>query len=523
MKAFILLLSFLSSISVLAADYAQVEAFFDDIKENRFETAIAKMDQDPSLIQTSSGWRSSPLHYAAELCRIEIANALIARKADLNFKKSGTPLSKAIVYKCLPVAEALLFAGADPNLRASGDLGFSEYRPLGFAIRGRNPEMVKLLIRYKADLKLEKWALEAMPLGGGGTPLENPDEIKVLRVLLEAGVDPNQCGFESKVCPIDAAARLHQLEMSKLLIQFKAKLDVASIHPLYGAGKIIGSALAIAAQSGQLELTRELLKAGANPNYSGGSNPPTFAAISEDSVDTLAELLNFGADPKYRGNLSTGDADISLVHFAAVSGSPKCIEFFAKQGFSLDPVASFERSTPLTMALKFLNGQSTAKFVETIMALISNGANLRARVKSIAGIEVEPIHLIAMKVAKNEKEVLRYISLLNALLKSGVPVDARPEMGQTALHLVGASALMEFLLFHGADPNANDGHARTPLHALVQSCRNDDDALRMIEKLLDAGTEINARTKAGKTALGLATDAQMEKVMALLKARGGIL
>lgn len=94
------------------------------------------------------------------------------------------------------------------------------------------------------------------------------------------------------------------------------------------------------------------------------------------------------------------------------------------------------------------------------------------------------------------------VSELRRNLERGLDVDARDkDHGKTALHWACWSnhrpAVAHLLLEHGADINAKAGwQDNTPLH---EAARNTN--VVMVRFLLDAGADVNARNRAGRTPL----------------------
>jgi ankyrin repeat protein len=100
-------------------------------------------------------------------------------------------------------------------------------------------------------------------------------------------------------------------------------------------------------------------------------------------------------------------------------------------------------------------------------------------------------------------------------------VNVRGEGGRTPLHVAvagrGNRELIEALLDAGADVNAKDGRGYTPLHVTTV-----EGVAGIIHLLLDRGAEINARDNDGKTALTLAFDEGAVDVSDILEQRGGM-
>ncbi len=93
-------------------------------------------------------------------------------------------------------AEKLLEEGADPNIKAPTGSGWHRMTPLELAIRHRNPEMVRL--------------------------------------ILEAGANPNERGEEKYYDYILDAVNRHNIEIVKLLVQGGAKIQRETVLYAYG-------------------------------------------------------------------------------------------------------------------------------------------------------------------------------------------------------------------------------------------------------------------------------------------------
>lgn len=99
----------------------------------------------------------SALYYAIAGGNAEMVRILIDKKSDVNaiYGEAGlTPLVQAVKYKKYLMAEILLKSGA--KVDGAGDLGFGYILyPLHEAIIQNDVEMVKLLLKYKANTKLK--------------------------------------------------------------------------------------------------------------------------------------------------------------------------------------------------------------------------------------------------------------------------------------------------------------------------------------------------------------------------------
>lgn len=105
---------------------------------------------------------------------------------------------------------------------------------------------------------------------------------------------------------------------------------------------------------------------------------------------------------------------------------------------------------------------------------------------------------------------------MQQLVDQGVDVNARDEVGKSALHWVAGAKpeVISALLAAGADVNAKDQWDRSPIHFVAAT-----GSMENIKLLLDAGAEVNAKTANDWTPLhGAAKFGSSESVMALLEA-----
>ncbi len=79
------------------------------------------------------------------------------------------------------------------------------------------------------------------------------------------------------------------------------------------------------------------------------------------------------------------------------------------------------------------------------------------------------------------------------LLEKGADVNARTDMGETALHMAGSEEVARVLIEHGADVNATDAeYGMTPLF---------NQGVTVARLLIQKGADVNARSRKGVTPL----------------------
>jgi ankyrin repeat protein len=112
--------------------------------------------------------------------------------------------------------------------------------------------------------------------------------------------------------------------------------------------------------------------------------------------------------------------------------------------------------------------------------------------------------------------VLATAESVQQLIDEGIDVNARDEVGKSALHSAGASKpeVISVLLAAGADEKAKDQWDRTPLHFVAAT-----GSIENIKLLLDAGAKVNAKTANDWTPIhGAAKWGAQENIMVLLEA-----
>ena len=201
----------------------------------------------------------------------------------------STELIEAVKHQDLNRVAALLAQGADPNV---GQTEWPYWTPLGAAIEeldnGGSMEMLHLLLKNGADVNGWDSDHQATPLLMA--MFRNNKE--VMRMLLEAGADPNAVGAEGD-SPLRWAAENDDLEMAKLFLQFGAD---KTINKFGGFSR--STPLGLAAGNLSIPMIELLLNAGADPEAPDDDDEPARESLpprefSDPEVwDTALELLS---------------------------------------------------------------------------------------------------------------------------------------------------------------------------------------------------------------------------------------
>lgn len=328
--------------------------------------------QDTSLISSKS-----ILHMCCEKGRIDCVKVLLEKGANLAVRDSWyqTPLMYCMLTQWFEIGEVLLCH--DPDMINIGDM--YGRTALHIAVSQAAIECVELLLRHDADVDaFDEKGVTALHLACGDKTLSEDNLVKIVKMLLNAGADPNVKDFmEGRTalqramitgnvrvvemllvagavpntldncgrCPITNLLWYHRrpresedidddvMTIIVMLIQTGADLNVSRYEH--------SNALSVATLFQCRNLVKYFLYNGADQNvefYCGVT--PLQIATKQRDIETLKILLNWKSDLYRKGRVKRGELDYhaDVFHLAIDIGAFEIAILLVEIGYDLSRV-----------------------------------------------------------------------------------------------------------------------------------------------------------------------------------------
>jgi len=352
---------------------------------------------------------------AARTGAVEAIDVLVEAGATLDSRENWygeTPLIWAAAQNHAGAVRALLAHGADPDVRSAPQvwerrrasqsvLPLGEWTPLHYAARENALDAAKALVEGGANLGL------ADPDGATALVIaiiNAHDELAAL--LIEAGADPN-IADQSGTAALYAAVDMHRLaighgrpnprpvglldaaDIVRLLLEHGANPNAELVQTMmqrqhtFGDGALGKGATPLlrAAKSGDIEVVKALVAAGANPRHAmpngatalmyaaglgwrnGSALAPSYDQGSEaEAIETIEFLLTQGL------SLRDQDKDGNTALHLAVAGraSEPIITYLVKEAQADPSIRNAKDQTVLALAKAKRDGAAVVALLESL-------------------------------------------------------------------------------------------------------------------------------------------------------------
>lgn len=396
---------------------------------------------------------------------------------------------------------------------------YSTETALRKALASKNEDMVRLLIKQgvrtdgvMTEMIYDKkfWAVQM--LGNAGASIEPrhvsaaaaENFMQAVQFFVEKGVDINQKDFR----PLSKASESGNLEIVQYLLKTgknsqetlndalwelcnaRPKPDTLKIAQLlleYGAqvnsqaGFYDTTPLHGAAEDGPLELVKLLVSKGADVNaVSKNSSMPLAEAVQADNLEIAKFLLEHGADK----TINHADTELQTAIFKA--RSVKMAQLLIANGAEVSREDKQGQSVLFHAVARYLD-------FDLLKVLLQNGADIN---------EQDDSGTSALLWAARSPYKWEGKNCVQFLLENGAKANMANNKGETPLLVAEKLEVLQALLAHGADVNAQDENGQTALMHIAQIY---DPKGEKTKWLLEHGADVNRRDKKGKTALDYAT------------------
>jgi ankyrin repeat protein len=468
-----------------------------------------------------------------------LTSARLAESKDTisRFHVSMTPAHTIVAQACLGV---LLHLDENVTKDSLEDFPLAQYAAKHWVEHARIEDvsskvqdgMKRLFDPTKCHLSVWVWIYDPVQFWLGSVRPPRPAEARATPLhyaavydmhdiatflIVEHSQDVNARGFDPNETPLHVSSRLGHVEISRVLLKHGADTEARDGFDF--------SPLERVAESGHVELAQLLMERGADANARDNEGGTPLYLASFRGQPALAQvLLRHGADVKARNEVNKtplhyarieevarlllehgADANAQDIknrtplHRVSERGHVGAARVLLEHGAGANPQDE-ERCTPLYWA-------SAVGRLAVVQVLLSHGADVTAQCWN---------NQTALHRAREEK-------IARLLLEHGADANALDIKNRTPLHHapeLGSVGTARILLEHGVDVDARDANSATPLHLASGAEYSDEGLLDVVRLLLQFGADIHARDDEGRTPFMRATEEEHHEIMQILLEHG---
>lgn len=284
--------------STLQQIQPEIDAFFYLITTNQLEQLL-KMIND-GMSPNVRKKNQTPLMVASQLGNFDIVQALLKAGAYPNIRKWNgvTALIMSVITGNYKIVKILLDFAADPNIQENDG-----YTALLWALDKEELEIAQILLNTGAnpnlqDKKMNSPLIFASQLG----------YLKIVQALLAAGANPRHQNINQNTALILASREGH-LEIVQTLLEITDIHNIINLHNING-----DTALIKAVKNGHFDIVKILLKAGADPNLLKYNGETAYDLCTGENKSECQQILyNYDKKKKQvRGLVTVGTAGTEL-------------------------------------------------------------------------------------------------------------------------------------------------------------------------------------------------------------------